>query len=127
MAGREAIPAPEVLKVILESALLSEEQLRAAVRSAARAGADFVKTSTGFHPAGGASVEAVRIMADELDRMGKLGQVGFKASGGIRTWEQAVAMIEAGGASLGVSAARAILECAPLQSAGGVADDEARV
>ena len=115
MAVREALPAPAVLKVILESAALSEEQLRAAVRSAARAGADFVKTSTGFHPAGGASVEAVRIMADELDRMGKRGQVGIKASGGIRTWEQAVAMIEAGATRLGVSAARAILEGAPQQ------------
>ena len=115
MAVREALPAPAVLKVILESAVLSEEQLRAAVRSAARAGADFVKTSTGFHPAGGASVEAVRIMADELDRMGKRGQVGIKASGGIRSWEQAVAMIEAGATRLGVSAARAILEGAPQQ------------
>lgn len=113
VAVREAVPSPVVLKVILESAVLTEEQLRAAVRAAVRAGADFVKTSTGFHPAGGASVAAVEVMASEIEALGKTGQVGIKASGGIRTWEQAVAMIEAGATRLGVSAPRAILEGAP--------------
>ena len=56
---REAVPAPVTLKVILESALLDDEQLRTACRAAATAGADFVKTSTGFHPAGVSSAEAV--------------------------------------------------------------------
>ena len=113
VAVREAVPSPVVLKVILESAVLTEEQLCAAVRAAVRAGADFVKTSTGFHPAGGASVAAVEVMASEIEALGKTGQVGIKASGGIRTWEQAVAMIEAGATRLGVSAPRAILEGAP--------------
>lgn len=119
---REAVPHPLVLKVILESAALDEEQLRTAVRASVQAGADYVKTSTGFHPAGGASVEAVSIMADELRKLGKLapfgmgeeeriaaGLVGIKASGGIRDWEAAVAMIEAGATRLGVSAAAQVL------------------
>lgn len=119
---REAVPHPLVLKVILESAALDEEQLRTAVRASVQAGADYVKTSTGFHPAGGASVEAVSIMSDELRKLGKLapfgmgeeeriaaGLVGIKASGGIRDWEAAVAMIEAGATRLGVSAAAQVL------------------
>lgn len=119
---REAVPHPLVLKVIVESALLNEEQLRTAVRACVQAGADYVKTSTGFHPAGGASVEAVSIMADELRKLGKLapfgmgeeeriaaGLVGIKASGGIRDWDAALAMIEAGATRLGVSAAAKVL------------------
>ncbi|MCG7258351.1 MULTISPECIES: deoxyribose-phosphate aldolase [unclassified Corynebacterium] len=119
---REAVPHPLVLKVIVESALLDEEQLRTAVRACVQAGADYVKTSTGFHPAGGASVEAVSIMADELRKLGKLapfgmgeeeriaaGLVGIKASGGIRDWDAALAMIEAGATRLGVSAAAKVL------------------
>ena len=119
---REAVPHPLVLKVIVESALLDEEQLRTAVRACVQAGADYVKTSTGFHPAGGASVEAVKIMADELRILGKLapfgmgeeeriaaGLVGIKASGGIRDWDAALAMIEAGATRLGVSAAAKVL------------------
>ena len=119
---REAVPHPLVLKVIVESALLDEEQLRTAVRACGQAGADYVKTSTGFHPAGGASVEAVSIMADELRKLGKLapfgmreeeriaaGLVGIKASGGIRDWDAALAMIEAGATRLGVSAAAKVL------------------
>lgn len=119
---REAVPHPLVLKVIVESALLDEEQLRTAVRVCVQAGADYVKTSTGFHPAGGASVEAVSIMADELRKLGKLapfgmgeeeriaaGLVGIKASGGIRDWDAALAMIEAGATRLGVSAAAKVL------------------
>lgn len=113
---REAVPAPVVLKVILESALLDEGQLRAACRAAATAGADYVKTSTGFHPAGGASVEAVRIMADEVGaRPGRPG-LGVKASGGIRDWDTAVAMVAAGATRLGVSAPEAILAGAPGQA-----------
>lgn len=119
---REAVPHPAVLKVILESAVLDEQQLRTAVRAAVRAGADYVKTSTGFHPAGGASVDAVRIMAEELRGMDKLapfgmtdqarqnaGLVGIKASGGIRDWDTALTMIDAGATRLGVSAAAKIL------------------
>lgn len=126
MTVREAVPHPAVLKVIVESAVLSEQQLRTAVQACVVVGADYVKTSTGFHPAGGASVQAVEIMADELQAAGKLatvgmsdeeriqqGLIGIKASGGIRDWDAAMAMVQAGATRLGVSSARAILEGAP--------------
>ena len=104
-AVREAAPAPTVLKVIIESAALDEEGIVVACRAAARAGADFVKTSTGFHPAGGATVEAVRLMAETVE-----GKLGVKASGGIRTRETAEAMVAAGATRLGVSGSRKVLE-----------------
>ena len=86
---REATPG--LLKVIIESAALSDDEIVAACKASEAAGADFVKTSTGFHPAGGASVHAVEIMKQTVgDRL------GIKASGGIRDWDTAVAMVEAG-------------------------------
>ena len=105
---REAVPHPVVLKVILESAVLSNDALATACRAALAAGADYVKTSTGFHPAGGASVEAVRVMNDAVG-----GQMGIKASGGIRTWDDAQALVAAGATRLGVSAAAKVLDGAP--------------
>jgi deoxyribose-phosphate aldolase len=108
MAVRAAFPRPGPLKVILESAALNEAQIVAACRAAASAGADFVKTSTGFHPAGGATAEAVRLMAASVGP-----NIGVKASGGIRTTEQALAMIEAGASRLGLSAAAQILAGLP--------------
>lgn len=102
---REAAPAPTVLKVIIESAALSDDAIVAVCRAAEAAGADFVKTSTGFHPAGGASVHAVELMKATVgDRL----QV--KASGGIRTREAAEAMIAAGATRLGVSSTSAVVE-----------------
>ncbi len=104
-AVREAAPAPVVLKVIFESAALTDEQIVAACEASERAGADFVKTSTGFHPAGGASEHAVALMRATVgDRL------GVKASGGIRTREAAEAMVAAGASRLGLSSSRAILE-----------------
>ncbi|ASR53889.1 deoxyribose-phosphate aldolase [Cellulomonas sp. CW35] len=103
-AVRAAIPAPAVLKVIIESAALSDHEIVHVCKAAAAAGADFVKTSTGFHPAGGASVHAVRIMADTVG-----GRLGVKASGGIRTAGDALAMIEAGATRLGLSGTAAVL------------------
>ncbi|AUM17878.1 deoxyribose-phosphate aldolase [Rhodococcus ruber] len=105
---REAIGFEPVLKVILESAALSDEAIVEACRCAERAGANFVKTSTGFHPAGGASVHAVRLMAETVG-----GRLGVKASGGIRTAEAALAMIEAGATRLGLSGTRAVLDGLP--------------
>ncbi len=102
-AVREA--APEVvLKVIIESAVLDDEQIVAVCEAAERAGADFVKTSTGFHPAGGASVQAVELMARTVG-----GRLGVKASGGIRDAETARAMIAAGATRLGLSSSEAVL------------------
>jgi deoxyribose-phosphate aldolase len=103
-AVREAAPAPTVLKVIIESAALSDDAIVAVCRAAEAAGADFVKTSTGFHPAGGASVHAVTLMKQTVgDRL----QV--KASGGIRSRAEAEAMIAAGATRLGLSSTRAIV------------------
>lgn len=104
VAIREAVPSPIVLKLILETAVLSPAAIAVAVRAARAAGADFVKTSTGFHPAGGATLEAVRAMAAAGE-----GKIGIKASGGIRTWEDAVAFVEAGATRIGTSQAAAIL------------------
>jgi len=103
-AVRAAVPSPTVLKVIIESAALTDEEIVAACRAAEAAGADFVKTSTGFHPAGGASVHAVELMAATVG-----GRLGVKASGGIRDWATAVAMIEAGATRLGLSGTAAVL------------------
>jgi deoxyribose-phosphate aldolase len=97
-----------VLKVIVESAVLlggDERTLAAVCRAAEAAGADFVKTSTGFHPAGGASVRAVALMTETVG-----GRLGVKASGGIRTAADAVAMLNAGATRLGLSGTRAVLD-----------------
>lgn len=105
-AVRAAISARATLKVIVESAALlqlgDEQTLLAACRAAADAGADFVKTSTGFHPAGGASVRAVELMATVGPQV--------KASGGIRTAADAIAMLDAGATRLGLSGTRAVLD-----------------
>ena len=105
----DAIPRHVILKVIVESAALlalsGEERLVDVCRIAEEAGADFVKTSTGFHPSGGASVRAVELMARAVGN-----RLGVKASGGIRTAEDAVAMLNAGATRLGLSGTRAVLD-----------------
>ncbi|MCT1431097.1 deoxyribose-phosphate aldolase [Brachybacterium muris] len=104
-AVRDAAPKPTVLKVIIESAALTDEQIVAVCEAAEQAGADFVKTSTGFHPAGGASEHAVALMRRTVgDRL------GVKASGGIRDRAAAEAMVAAGASRLGLSSSRAVLE-----------------
>jgi deoxyribose-phosphate aldolase len=98
-----------VLKVIVESAALlalaDEPTLAQVCRAAEDAGADFVKTSTGFHPAGGASARAVALMAETVG-----GRLGVKASGGIRTASDALAMLDAGATRLGLSGTRGVLD-----------------
>ena len=93
-----------VLKVIIESSALVNEEIVHACTAAVRAGADFVKTSTGFHKSGGATIEAVRLMRATVGS-----RIGVKASGGIRTWDVAVAMVDAGASRIGTSSTRAIL------------------
>ncbi|MGW0044961.1 deoxyribose-phosphate aldolase [Rhodococcus sp. NPDC003348] len=105
---REGIADGAVLKVILETAALSDDAIVECCLAAERAGANFVKTSTGFHPAGGATVDAVRLMARTVG-----GRLGVKASGGIRTADAARAMIEAGATRLGLSGTRAVLDGFP--------------
>ena len=101
---RGAAPGPTLLKVIIEAALLDEGGIISACRAAESAGADFVKTSTGFHPAGGATTRAVALMAATVG-----GRLGVKASGGIRIAAEAIAMVEAGATRLGLSRTAAIL------------------
>ncbi len=92
------------VKAILETGYLSEEEKRRACSLAMEAGAAFVKTSTGFGP-GGASVEDIRLMRSVVgDRL------GVKASGGIRTFKSALAMIEAGATRIGTSSGPTILD-----------------
>jgi len=90
------------VKVILETALLSDEEIVKACNLSVDAGAAFVKTSTGFGP-GGATVKAVQIMRKTVGP-----DVGVKASGGISTYEDALSMIEAGASRIGASASVAI-------------------
>ncbi len=101
---RDAMPYG-VLKVIIESAALTDEQIVGVCEAAKAAGADFVKTSTGFHPAGGASVHAVELMkktvGDELE---------VKASGGIRDGKFAAELLAAGATRLGLSSTQSVLD-----------------
>lgn len=108
IAAVRAACGAALLKVIVESAALDEQQLAAACRAAERGGAHYVKTSTGFHPAGGASPVAVRAMRAAVgDRL------GVKASGGIRDTASALAMLAAGASRLGLSSTRAVLAGLP--------------
>ena len=95
----------KTVKVIIETCLLTEEQIVRACQCAIAAKADFVKTSTGFST-GGAKVEDVRLMKQTVKDAG----LKVKASGGIRSYEDAVAMIEAGADRLGCSAGVAIMK-----------------
>ena len=93
-----------MMKVIIETSYLSNEEIITATKLCSEAGADWVKTSTGFSSAG-AKVEHIRIMRDNAPS-----NVGVKASGGIRTLEQANAMLSAGADRLGVSGGVDIME-----------------
>lgn len=104
-AVRAAIGPAVLLKVIIESAAIGPDRIGPACRAAEAGRADFVKTSTGFHPAGGATVAAVAAMAAAVG-----GRLGVKASGGIRTASDALAMIAAGATRIGASASAAILD-----------------
>ena len=98
-----AVPGVPV-KVILETAALTDTEKTLACRLACDAGARFVKTSTGFHPSGGATVSDVRLLRAAVGS-----GYGVKASGGIRTLADAQAMIDAGASRIGASASAAIL------------------
>jgi deoxyribose-phosphate aldolase len=91
------------LKVIIEACLLNDDEKRAACRLAKEAGADFVKTSTGFG-GGGATVADVALMRAEVGK-----KMGVKASGGIRDFATALAMVRAGATRIGASASVAIV------------------
>jgi deoxyribose-phosphate aldolase len=104
--------APGVpVKVILETAALDDTRKRLGARLAVEAGAAFLKTSTGFHPAGGATVQDVRLLREIAGAA-----VGVKASGGVRTLADAQAMIAAGATRIGTSASAAILAAAAARA-----------
>lgn len=94
---------PTPVKVILETCLLSQDQIQEACQAAARAGAKFVKTSTGFSKSG-ATIEAVKLMKASVPPT-----MEVKASGGIRDLPTALAMIQAGATRLGTSSGAAII------------------
>ncbi len=103
----EARPHNVLVKVIMETCWLSPEQIASGCVMCAEAGADYVKTSTGFGD-GPATPEAVAIMFKTVgDRL------GVKASGGIRTWETAVGYLEQGCKRLGVASTQQVLSGAP--------------
>lgn len=104
-AARSARPDdPVIVKVILETALLTDDEKRRACRLAQAAGADFVKTSTGFS-GGGATAEDVALMRAEVGE-----NMGVKAAGGVRTAADALAMVAAGANRIGASAGVTIVE-----------------
>jgi deoxyribose-phosphate aldolase len=112
--GARAVRSDVVVKVIVESAALiainagrEEETIALACRAVIESGCDFIKTSTGFHPAGGAGVDAVKWMKQYAN-----GAIRVKASGGIRDLKSARAMIDAGADRLGLSASVAIIKSA---------------
>ena len=96
--------SPLILKVILETAALNTEQKILACQLTASAGADFVKTSTGTHPAGGATVEDVALLAANSPGL------KVKAAGGIKDLPTTLAMIDAGADRIGTSSGLAIIE-----------------
>ena len=98
--------AKAIVKVILETALLSQEQKVAACMTAKVAGADFVKTSTGFGP-GGSTAADVALMRETVGD-----EMGVKASGGIRTLDDLNKMVAAGATRIGASASVAIVQSA---------------
>lgn len=98
-----AVPGIPV-KVILETCLLTDDEKAIACRLVQEAGAAFVKTSTGFNPGGGATVADVRLMRATVGP-----DFGVKAAGGIRTLQDALAMLEAGANRIGTSSSAAIL------------------
>ncbi|CAG9613662.1 Deoxyribose-phosphate aldolase [Bacillus rhizoplanae] len=113
---REVVQAAKgkaLVKVIIETCLLTDEEKVRACELSVKAGADFVKTSTGFST-GGATAEDIALMRNTVGE-----NVGVKASGGVRTREDAEKMIEAGASRIGASASVAIV----LNDTNGVSDN----
>lgn len=100
----EASKDKAIVKVILETCLLTDEEIITASKLAKNAGADFVKTSTGFST-GGATVHDIALMRKTVGA-----EMGVKASGGVHTHEEALAMVEAGATRIGASAGVKLLK-----------------
>lgn len=100
----QAVKAKAIVKVIIETAYLNKEQIIAASKLVKEAGADFVKTSTGYAPSG-ARVEDIKIIRETVGP-----DFGIKAAGGVSSYESAVEMLDAGATRFGASAAVAIVK-----------------
>ncbi len=100
-----------LLKVIFETAALTDDQIILGCRLCAEAKADYVKTSTGFHPDGGATVHAVRLMAQHAAPA----RMKVKAAGGIRNLTMAEAMVNAGASRIGMSASAKVMRGMPIE------------
>lgn len=109
-AVRDSIGPQAVLKVIIETCLLTNDEKVLACRIAKENGADFVKTSTGFST-GGATFKDIQLMRQTVGS-----EMGVKASGGVKTYRDAMTMIEAGATRLGCSAGVAIMKEAAAQA-----------
>ncbi|WP_186440251.1 deoxyribose-phosphate aldolase [Bacillus licheniformis] len=103
-AVTDAADGKALVKVIIETSLLTDEEKRLACELAVKAGAEFVKTSTGFS-GGGATVRDIKLMREAVGP-----DIGVKASGGVRDKESALAMIEAGATRIGASAGVSIVK-----------------
>lgn len=103
-AVTDAAVGKALVKVIIETSLLTDEEKRLACELAVKAGADFVKTSTGFS-GGGATVQDIKLMREAVGPV-----IGVKASGGVRDKESALAMVEAGATRIGASAGVSIVK-----------------
>jgi deoxyribose-phosphate aldolase len=106
-----AASAKHLLKVILETAALTDEQIILGCRLCGEAKADYVKTSTGFHPDGGATVHAVRLMRQHAAPL----KMKVKAAGGIRNLTMAEAMVNAGASRIGMSAGVKVMKGIPIR------------
>lgn len=100
----ESVSKKALVKVIIETCLLTDDEKVIACKLAKEAGADFVKTSTGFSKSG-AKAEDIKLMRETVGK-----EMGVKASGGVRTYADAVKMVEAGATRIGASASIAICE-----------------
>ena len=107
-AVRAALAQEIILKVIIEAALLSDDEKRDAAKLVIQAGGDFVKTSTGFNPAGGASLSDVSLLKAVVGSNAKI-----KAAGGIRDAKTAIQFIEAGTDRIGASSSATIINEIP--------------
>lgn len=108
----DAMPEDVIVKVIIETSLLTDEEKTLASQAAQRAGTDFVKTSTGFST-GGATLEDVALMRAAVGP-----DLGVKASGGVSNYAEAIAMINAGATRIGASKGIAIVTQKPAEVTG---------
>jgi len=107
---RKAVPPPVILKVIIESAILTNDEIRAVSEICVTQGVDFVKTSTGMHAGGGAKVEHVELIRGTVGNRAQI-----KASGGIRTLADVTKFLDAGASRIGCSSSVQIMQEASCQ------------